>query len=186
MDQTKYNDIEGVLDKLRSNSSVLANYHRKRFLLLKARLKYYRIPIIVFSSVNAVASVCLGGFMAQSYISLLNMFLSLVVSIIGAVEMFLQINRELESSLVNQKEFYILSCDVFKYLAMAKMNRITDERTFLNDTYTRYIKLVETSYTLKKKIDDKLQDELTTKINVLTNVDSDVFTDSSEENNMIV
>ena len=187
MEQIKYNDIEGVLDKLRANSSVLANYHRKRFLLLKARLKYYRIPIIVFSSVNAVASVCLGGFMAQSYVSLLNMFLSLVVSIIGAVEMFLQINRELESSLVNQKEFYILSCDVYKYLAMTKTNRITDERTFLNDTYTRYIKLIETSYTLKKKIDDKLQEELTSKIGDLTHISSDVFTDtSSEENNIIV
>lgn len=183
----KYNDIEGVLDKLRLNSSILANYHRKRYLVLKARLKYYRVPIIVFSSVNAVASVCLTSFMSQTYISLLNMFLSLTVGIIGSVEMFLQINRELESSLVNQKEFYILSCDIYKYLALEKINRITDERTFLSDQYTRYIKLIETSYTLKKKIDDKLQDDLTAKLKSLTNVTSDVFTDtSSEENSMTV
>lgn len=183
----KYNDIEGVLNKIRANSMILSNYHRKRFLLLKARLKYYRIPIIVFSSVNAVASVCLGGFLAQAYISLLNMFLSLVVGIIGSVEMFLQINRELESSLVNQKEFYILSCDIFKYLALEKNNRIIEERIFLGDTYTRYIKLIETSYTLKKKIDDKLQEELTSKIGDLTHISSEVFTDtSSEENNITV
>ena len=115
------------------------------------------------------------------------MFLSLVVSIIGAVEMFLQINRELESSLVNQKEFYILSCDIFKYLALEKNNRIIEERIFLGDTYTRYIKLIETSYTLKKKIDDKLQEELTSKIGDLTHISSEVFTDtSSEENNITV
>jgi hypothetical protein len=187
--ELKYNDIEGVLEKIRLNSSTLANYHRRRFLVLKGRLKWYRIPIIVFSSVNAVASVCLTSFLAQTYISLLNMFLSLVVGIIGSVEMFLQINRELESSLVNQKEFYILSCDVYKYLELNRSNRITDERTFLNDTYTRYIKLIETSYTLKKKIDDKLQDELTLRIRNLaetpnslnSNPSSDIFIDTSEE-----
>jgi len=190
--ELKYNDIEGVLEKIRQNSSTLANYHRKRFLVLKARLKYYRIPIIVLSACNSVFSVCLTSFLDQTYISLLNMFLSLVVGIIGSVEMFLQINRELESSLVNQKEFYILSCDVYKYLELNRDNRITDERTFLNDTYTRYIKLIETSYTLKKKIDDKLQDELTLRITNLvetpststslnSNPSSDIFIDTSEE-----
>ena len=185
--ELKYNDIEGVLEKIRFNSSTLANYHRKRFLVLKARLKYYRIPIIVLSACNSVFSVCLTSFLDQTYISLLNMFLSLVVGIIGSVEMFLQINRELESSLVNQKEFYILSCDVYKYLELNRGNRITDERTFLNDTYTRYIKLIETSYTLKKKIDDKLQDELTLRIRNLaetslpSNPSSDIFIDTSEE-----
>jgi len=198
--ELKYNDIEGVLEKIRQNSSTLANYHRKRFLVLKARLKYYRIPIIVLSACNSVFSVCLTSFLDQTYISLLNMFLSLVVGIIGSVEMFLQINRELESSLVNQKEFYILSCDVYKYLELNRGNRITDERTFLNDTYTRYIKLIETSYTLKKKIDDKLQDELTLRIRNLaetspsstslpSNPSSDIFVDTSDEgseNNVLV
>jgi hypothetical protein len=187
--ELKYNDIEGVLEKIRFNSSTLANYHRKRFLVLKGRLKWYRIPIIVLSACNSVFSVCLTSFLDQTYISLLNMFLSLVVGIIGSVEMFLQINRELESSLVNQKEFYILSCDVYKYLELNRGNRITDERTFLNDTYTRYIKLIETSYTLKKKIDDKLQDELTLRIRNLaetpsslnSNPSSDIFIDTSEE-----
>jgi hypothetical protein len=104
--------------------------------------------------------------------------------------MYLQINRELESSLVNQKEFYILSCDIYKYLELNRNNRIIDERTFLNDTYTRYIKLIETSYTLKKKIDDKLQDELTLRItNLASNPSSDLFVDTSEEgseNNVLV
>lgn len=187
------NDIERVLERIRLNSSTLGAYHRKRFVVLKGRLKWYRIPIIVLSACNSVFSVCLTSFLNQTYISLLNMFLSLVVGIIGSVEMFLQINRELESSLVNQKEFYILSCDIYKYLELNKGNRIIDERTFLNDTYTRYIKLIETSYTLKKKIDDKLQDVLTLKVrgmasglfinpsSLVSNPSSDIFIDTSEE-----
>lgn len=191
---TDYNDIETVLDKLRQNSSTLSNYHRKRYLVLKARLKYYRCPIIVLSACNSVASVSLQPFLNQTYISLLNMFLSLIVGIIGSIEMFLQINRELESSLVNQKEFYILSCDIYKYLELERGNRITDERTFLQETYTRYIKLIETSYTLKKRIDDKLQDELTIKVAKLSqspassnpnSSNNELFVDTdSEENNL--
>ena len=195
---TDYNDIETVLDKLRQNSSNLSNYPRKRYLVLKARLKYYRCPIIVLSACNSVASVSLQPFLNQTYISLLNMFLSLIVGIIGSIEMFLQINRELESSLVNQKEFYILSCDIYKYLELQRGNRITDERTFLQESYTRYIKLIETSYTLKKRIDDKLQDELTIKVaklahspNSSTNTsntsNNELFVDTdSEENNLNV
>lgn len=186
---TDYNDIETVLDKLRQNSSTLSNYHRKRYLVLKARLKYYRVPIIVVSACNSVASVSLQPFLNQTYISLLNMFLSLIVGIIGSIEMFLQINRELESSLVNQKEFYILSCDIYKYLELQRGNRIADERTFLQETYTRYIKLIETSYTLKKRIDDKLQDELTIKVAKLSqspaSSNNELFVDTdSEENNL--
>jgi len=191
---TDYNDIETVLDKLRQNSSTLSNYHRKRYLILKARLKYYRVPIIVVSACNSVASVSLQPFLNQTYISLLNMFLSLIVGIIGSIEMFLQINRELESSLVNQKEFYILSCDIYKYLELERGNRVADERTFLQETYTRYIKLIETSYTLKKRIDDKLQDELTIKVAKLSqspassnpnSSNNELFVDTdSEENNL--
>lgn len=194
---TDYNDIESVLDKLRQNSSTLSNYHRKRYIVLKARLKYFRCPIIVLSACNSVASVSLQPFLNQTYISLLNMFLSLIVGIIGSIEMFLQINRELESSLVNQKEFYILSCDIYKYLELERGNRITDERTFLQETYTRYIKLIETSYTLKKRIDDKLQDELTIKVaklsqspassNSANSSNNELFVDTdSEENNLNV
>ena len=78
-----------------------------------------------------------------------------------------------------------------KYLELNRGNRIIDERTFLNDTYTRYIKLIETSYTLKKKIDDKLQDELTLRItNLASNPSSDLFvdtsSDNSSENNIVV
>lgn len=184
---TDNNDIETVLDKLRNNSSTLSNYHRKRYLVLKARLKYYRCPIIVLSACNSVASVSLQPFLEQTYISLINMFLSLIVGIIGSIEMFLQINRELESSLANQKEFYILSCDIYKYLELRRGNRIIDERTFLQEAYTRYIKLIETSYTLKKRIDDKLQDELTLIPSSLpsslsSNPSSELFLDTSSDN----
>lgn len=199
--ETPISDIEAILDKIRQNSSRLSNYHRKRYVKLKSRLKYYRIPIIVISALNSVGAVSLQGFVSQTYISLINMFLSLLVGIIGSIEMFYQISNQMVSEVAGSTDFYILSCDIFKYLALDKKNRTTESNIFLNESYTRYIKLIETSITLKKRLEDNLQDELTMRILALTqrtdgnhsllgtstNNSSDVFSDSSsEESNIIV
>jgi hypothetical protein len=84
------------------------------------------------------------------------MFLSLMVGIIGSLEMYFNITKQMEVELDNQKDFYILSCDIFKYLALDRRNRVIDEKTFLSDCWSRYVKLIETSYILKRQIDDQL------------------------------
>lgn len=180
------NDIEGVLDKIRQNSNLLANYHRKRYLTLKGRLKFYRIPIIVISALNSVGAVSLQGFLGQTYISLINMFLSLIVGVLGSIEMFFQVQKQMEIELIGSKEFYILSCDVYKWLSLSPENRITTPREFLNESYTRYIKLIETSITLKKRVEDKLM-EITPTITPPTtpsipqSASTDLFVDTSSD-----
>lgn len=150
------NDIDKILDRIRSNSAILASYHRKRFIVLKARLRLYRIPIIVISALNSVGAVSFQNFIEQKYISLINMFLSLIVGIISSIELFNQISAQMEVELVGSKDFYVLSIDIFKYLSLDKSKREIDEKIFLSDTWTRYTKLIETSYLLKKKVEDKL------------------------------
>ena len=152
------NDVDTILNKIRDNSMVLSNYHRKRYLFLKGRLKYYRIPIIVISALNSVCAVSLQNFFPQKYISLVNMFLSLTVGIIGSIEMFFNITKQMGSELSESKSFYVLGCDIFKYLSLNKDKRMDDEREFLNEIYGRYIKLVESSILLKRKVVDKLND----------------------------
>jgi hypothetical protein len=179
------NDIEGVLDKIRQNSNLLANYHRKRYLTLKSNLKFYRIPIILISAINSVGAVSLQGFLGQTYISLINMFLSLVVGVLGSIEMFFQVQKQMETELIGSKEFYILSCDIFKWLSLSTDNRISSPKEFLNESYTRYIKLIETSITLKKRLEDKLMviDEPTPLItpHIPPSASSDLFVDTSSE-----
>ena len=156
------NDVDAILDKLRLNSSILSAYHRKRYITLKSRLKFYRIPIIVISALNSSFAVCLTGFINQTFISLINMALSLIVGIIGSIEMFYQISRQMEVELVNSKDCYVLSIDIYKYLSLDVSKRNVDEKIFLSECWTRYTKLIETSYILKKKIDDKLAEISTT------------------------
>ena len=177
-------DIEAVLERVRQNSNLLANYHRKRYLVLKSRLKYYRIPIILLSSINSVASVSFQAWLPQSYISLINMFLSLVVGIIGSIEMFYGLQKQMETELIGSKDFYILNCDIYKYLSLTADHRTVEPQEFLQETYGRYIKLVEVSIVLKKKIEDSLvtiQPPISTVRTPTTSTDT--FVDSSEEGN---
>jgi len=174
------NDVDKILDKIRTNSSLLSAYHRKRYITLKSRLKYYRIPIIVISAINSVGAVSLQGFLGQTYISLINMFLSLLVGIVGSIEMFYQITRQMEVELVGSKDFYVLSIDIYKYLALERIKRAGEEKIFLADCWTRYTKLVETSYILKKKIEDKLTEMPDTPL-VASSSSTELFVDTSSE-----
>lgn len=103
--------------------------------------------------------------------------------------MFYQITKQLEVELIGSKEFYILSCDIYKWLSLSTDNRVSSPREFLNESYTRYIKLIETSITLKKRVEDKLMeiDQPTPPItpSIPPSASSDLFVDtSSEESNL--
>ena len=177
-----FNDVDKILDRIRSNSAILSNFHRKRFLTLKARLRLYRIPIIVISALNSVGAVSFQNFVEQKYISLINMFLSLVVGIISSIELFNQISAQMEVELVGSKDFYVLSIDIFKYLSLDKSKREIEEKIFLSDTWTRYTKLIETSYLLKKKVDDKLAELPDNPANIPSVPSSvELFVDTSSE-----
>tara|TARA_R110002126_G_scaffold136212_2_gene280745 strand:- start:286 stop:858 length:573 start_codon:yes stop_codon:yes gene_type:complete len=181
-------DIGAILDNIRCNSSVLSNYHRKRYLLLKGRLKYYRLPIIVISAINSVGAVALQPFIEQGYISLINMFLSLTCGIIGSIEMFFQFSKQMEVELTGSKEFYVLSTDIYKWLQLKPENRSVDGNTFLTDCYSRYIKLIESSIILKKRVEDKLvdiptlcnQSAASSPSSIPLTISTDTFQDGSE------
>lgn len=113
------------------------------------------------------------------------MFLSLLVGVLGSIEMFFQVQKQMEIELIGSKEFYILSCDVYKWLSLSPENRITTPREFLNESYTRYIKLIETSITLKKRVEDKLMEinptTPPTTPSIPQSASTDLFVDTSSD-----
>jgi hypothetical protein len=84
----------------------------------------------------------------------------------------------MEVELVGSKDFYVLSIDIYKYLALDKAKRETDERIFLSDSWTRYTKLIETSYILKKKVEDLL---IALPTQTLEPSTTDLFVDTSSD-----
>ena len=156
MEASWSNDIESVLENIRINSVVFNNEHTKRYVYLKGFLRYFRIPIIVFSGFNSVISVGLQPYLQQGLISAATCFVSLIITIIGSIELYLSIQTQMENELTTSKDFYLLSIDIFKILSLERQHRSVDGKKFLDDKFGVYEKLIEQSNIVHRKIQDKL------------------------------
>ena len=151
--QTKWTmEVEELLEKLRINCVNLSEYHRKRYYHFKGYGKYFRLPLIILSSITSTASVALQPLMEQQYISGITCLLGMAMGIIGAVELYLGIQTSMELELTQSKEFYTLSIDLFKMLSLRRENRGEDGKDYLNKKYSNYIKLREASNLLRRKL----------------------------------
>ena len=75
------NDIENLLEEIRQNSINLSNSHKNSYFFYKKTAKYFRLPTIILSSINGVASVGLTNYLDQQHISGLVCLLSVVIGI---------------------------------------------------------------------------------------------------------
>ena len=149
-------DVETVAENIRLNSVAYSNNHKKRYLYLKHLLLYFRLPVIIISGFNSVISVGLQNYLEQASISAITCLLALFCGIIGSIELFLGIQQQMENELVCSKDFYLLAIDIFKMLSLQANNRNVDGRKYLDEKYQIYIKLVENSALLRRKINDSL------------------------------
>jgi hypothetical protein len=149
-------DIENILENIRVNSVILSKAHKGRYFDLKENLKYYRLPVIVLSGINSIISVGLQPYLLQGTISMTTCILALVCSIIGSFELYLEIQRGMESELISQRDYYLLSVDIFKTLSLNKEHRPIPAKDYLEKCYNIYCRLIESSNALAKKVEDKL------------------------------
>jgi hypothetical protein len=134
----------------------MSEEHKLKYIYLKGLLRYFRLPIILLSGINSVISVGLQPYIEQSYISVINCIISLGCGIIGSIELFLGIQKRLETDLISSREYYLLSVDIFKTLTLNRENRPIPAKDYLEKSYNTYIKLIENSEALVKKIEDQL------------------------------
>jgi len=102
--------------------------------------------------------------------------LSLLCSIIGSVELYMAIQKQMENELLSNKDYYLLSIEIFKILSLSPEHRPPRAKEFLEKKYTEYVNLIEKSNVLAKRIEDKLS-PLPNNIKVL---ESNVILDKDE------
>jgi len=184
-------DIENLLENIRLNCVTLNKEHKKRYLKLKETLKYFRIPIIVLSGVNSLLSVSLQNYVEQGLISISTAVVSLACGVIGSVELYLNLQQNMETELITSKDYYLLGIEIFKVLSLREMNRNVDLKAFLDEKFQVYQKLIENSNVLDRKVIDKLcplpllnstSETLLTRVN--SNITQDTSSLSSNENNI--
>jgi hypothetical protein len=149
-------DIDNVLNNIRINCVILSNLHKQRYFELQSSLKYYRMPVIILNGINSIFAVGLQPYIYQGTISLTNSLIALTCGIIGSIELYLGIQKRLENDLISQRDYYLLSIDIFKTLSLDKPNRPIPSKDYLEKSYNIYTKLIESSSTLAKVKGDKL------------------------------
>lgn len=151
MENNWNNEVISLLDKVRQNSIILSEYHRKRFFHFKSFTKYFDLPILIFSSFGASFSVGSQGYLNQDLISLTSCCIGLMISIITSIKLYLNIDSIMTNELKMSKAFYTLSIDIYKTLVLSSKDRGEDGVNYLNKKYSEYVKLVENSNLLKKR-----------------------------------
>jgi hypothetical protein len=150
-----------VLESIRKNSVHLSNYHKKRYLKYKGYAKYFKIPLIILSGLNSVISVGLQSYMAQNIISAMTCVISLLCAVITSIELYLGIQKTMENELLASKDFYLLAVDIFKISSLPAEDRMVNARTYLDDKYKHYCKLMENSDLLDTLNIPHIRDQLT-------------------------
>ena len=149
-------DYENILNAILSNASLMSNHHRSSHLKFDRRLKYYKLPVIILSGINSIFSIGLSHYMEQNTVSVINCLISLIISIIGSIELYLQINKNSDLEAKAYKEFYNLALRINTVLKMSPEHRQDDPKIFVNDMITQYENLFNESRVNGLESADKL------------------------------
>jgi len=156
MEQTWTEDIEQVLSRIQANCSILTEHHRLRYISLFECIKYFKIPIIILSAVNSVFGVMMQKFTSQTAVTVFTSCISLIVGIIGSVELFLGVNDKLTKEMSSQKDTYNLAINISKMLILSRANRTQDGHQYLEESFNEYQKIVQQSNVKEGLIKDTL------------------------------
>jgi F0F1-type ATP synthase membrane subunit b/b' len=149
-------DIEEICEAIRANAAAMSKKHTKLYTYYNGQLKYYKIPVIIISGLNSVIAVGLQPYLDQGVISGSNCLLALLCGIIGSIELFLGIQTSMETEMAASKDFYLLSVNIFRTLSLERSHRGHPGKAYLEEVYTQYSKLFETSALIQTKMEDKL------------------------------
>lgn len=142
----KWSDCqEDVLERIGYNSAQMAEHHRQGYYQLINQLKYYKIPIIIISSMNSVFSVGLNNYIDQNMVSTITCLLSLIVSCISSIELYLSLQRRSDNELMSYRAFYGLSLKISTILKLDRDNRAGDGNSFLQAMIAEYQQCFESA-----------------------------------------
>ncbi len=146
-------EVEDLLERLRVNSVALSEYHRRNFYDYKSYAKYFRLPIISLSIINSTAAVGLVNVgVQQMIVNGICCLIGMIISVISAIELYLNIEKAMDNEMQQSKDFYTLAIDIFKVLKLQRLDRGENGKEFMNKKYALYTKYKETSDLHRKKI----------------------------------
>lgn len=173
-----WNDkIEKLLNEIRINSNTLSEHHKRLYFSIKNIVVYFKLPIIILSSLNAIIAVSLTNYLNQEIISGTNCFISFIIGVLTSISLYLKIEDKLENENDMSKEYHKLGIDIYRTLSLRHDDRGIDGDQYLNNIYNQYIKLYERSNLNDIELTDKLKSELMGTINNFGTESDDILKD---------
>ena len=171
---------EDILERIRTNSVNLSEYHRRRFYHFKSYNKYFRLPCICLAVINSTASVGMTQFGAsQEIASGTTCVIGMILALIGAVESYMNIPKQMDDEMKKSKDFYTLAIEIYKTLKLPRSERSEKASDYLTKKFGHYTKLMESSSLLKRKLKHdtlaKIKGSLERKRNIPIPKAEDVF-----------
>ena len=144
MDNSWTLETEDLLERIRQNSVALAEAHRRKYHDLSSWHKWFRIPTITMGIVSSsLASRPFGSTEKQAETGIL--ILGCLISILSAIELYLNIHASMDLENKMSKDFYNLGVDIFKTLRLSREERPDKGADYLVKKYNDYVKLKEAS-----------------------------------------
>ncbi len=151
-------EIEDLLERIRQNAISLAESHRRKYHDLNTWHKWFRVPTITMGIVSStLASKPFGTSDKQAETGIL--ILGCMISILSAIELYLNIHASMDLENKMSKDFYNLGVDIYKTLRLERENRPEKATDYLNKKYSDYVKLKEAS-----PLNGKLKHDLLAKL----------------------
>ncbi len=150
---------ENILKCLQLNASKLYKEYQKAHLIYKKKLRIYRIPIIIMSSVSGFLSISNSGYVPADYnkwISLFVGFVNLAVTVISLIENFKQIDVNVNKTHNAYLEFKKLHDEISLVLNTPQNERDDNGYDMSNKFFSRYEMYLNDAPVLNKTMRDYL------------------------------
>lgn len=135
--------VISLLDDIRHNSAKLSEYHRERYHDLQGYSKYFDIPVLILSVFVSSFSVGAREYVNQRYVSVGTCFVSLIISVITSIKLYLNIEKAMQNEHKMNKAFYVLSIDINYVLALNSSERTENGLIYVQKAFSTYSKLME-------------------------------------------
>lgn len=152
---------EKILKGLQKNSNKLFREYQKAHLKYKSKLKLYRIPIIVMSSLSGFLSVSNSGYIPieyQSWVSLFVGFVNLMVTLITLIENFKKIDVNVNKTYTAYTDFKKLHDEISITLNTHANERDGNGYDIAIGFFNRYESYLTDAPILQKTIHDYLDE----------------------------
>ena len=147
---------EAYLTRLHLEAHTLSEFNRKQVQLFTRIQQRFSIPIMVLSGINSLAAVCLQDYLVQSEVSIINACLSLLVGVLGSIQMFLRVDSKIHTHAVCSHEFGKLAHRISKELSVEREVRNSKGRDFLIEAFSEFMSILDKCEIKTKRLTNHL------------------------------